>query len=159
MRALTRRSMRAIAGKYRGMAWRRPGNTTPEDSTRKFVSVVDSCPALSIARTCALCAPFDICRTTLVFMPTDRNGPPSVLNSYRAIPEAESDPVHAIVTAGFVTEPIGEETPTTGFVRSIPISFDRIASTYPALSSDWQLTGWPPSGRPHASPQAPPPPP
>src|SRR5207253_5051320 len=136
MSALTRRSMRAIAGKYRGIAWRRPENTTPEHSTRKFVSVVDSCPALSIARTCALCAPFDICRTTLVFMPTDRNGPPSVLNSYRAIPQAESDPVHAIVTAGFVTAPIGQETPTPGIVRSIPISVDRIAGTYTALSMD-----------------------
>src|SRR3989442_10322250 len=99
MRALTRRRTRAIAGKYRGIAWRRPGNTTPEDSTRKSVSVVDSCPALSIARTRPFSAPLATSLTTLVFLPTAPHAPPSILNSHPPMPEAAPHPLHALVTA------------------------------------------------------------
>src|SRR5881396_2238511 len=103
----------------------------------KSVSVIDSCPALSTARTSALWGPFDIWRVTLVLMPTVWNAPPSMLSSYRAMPDAASDPVHVIVTVGFVRRPLGRAGPRSGFVRSTPIALDFIVSMYPALSRDW----------------------
>src|SRR5439155_42063 len=66
----------------------RSGRDREEDSTSNVPEVVDSRPALSTAFTQTWWGPLDKWRVVLVAVPTDRNGPPSMLTSCLAIPEA-----------------------------------------------------------------------
>src|SRR5437870_2733384 len=72
----------------------RSGSDREEDSTSNVPEVVDSRPALSTAFTQTWWGPLDKWRVVLVAVPTDRNGPPSMLTSCLAIPEASSEDVH-----------------------------------------------------------------
>src|SRR5207245_4538544 len=74
--------------------------------------------------------------TKVVVMPTDCVGPPSMLISYRAMPDARSEPVHEMVTSGVVWTPLGEP-PSVGGVRSTSTEVDDFGSTKPAVSQDW----------------------
>src|SRR5947208_2784863 len=68
----------------------RSGRDREEDATSNVPEVVDSRPALSVAFTQTWWGPLDKWRVVLVAVPTDRNGPPSMLTSCLAIPEASS---------------------------------------------------------------------
>src|SRR6266571_304292 len=80
----------------------------------------------------------------LVAVPTDTNGPPSMLTSCLAIPEASSEAAHEIVTSDCVTRPLGEGVPRVGARRSTRIDADFINSTCPAESMDCQCKVWSP---------------
>src|SRR2546430_776674 len=103
-------------------------------------------PAASYAVTRTVWSPSDQRRFKLVVMPTDCVGPPSMLTSYRAMPDAMSEPVHEIVTSGVVWTPLGEP-PSVGGVRSTSIEVEAFGSTKPAVSQDWESKVWRPSRR------------
>ena len=115
-----------------------------EDSTSNVPEVVDSRPALSTAFTQTWWGPLDKWRVVLVAVPTDRNGPPSMLTSCLAIPEASSEAVHEIVTSDCVTRPLGEGDPRVGALRSTRTEVDFIDSMCPAASMDCQFKVWSP---------------
>src|SRR5437870_13522514 len=86
----------------------RSGRDREEDSTSNVPEVVDSRPALSTAFTYSWWGPLDKWRVALVAVPTDRNGPPSMLTSCLAIPEASSEAVYEIVAFDCVTRPLAD---------------------------------------------------
>src|SRR5436309_15645752 len=104
----------------------RVGSENADDSTSKCPWDVDARPALSTALTWTVCGPLDRCRVIVVTRPTDSNGPPSMLTSCRAIPEAASEEDHEIVTSDWETLPLGDGVPTAGGVRSTRIDADFI---------------------------------
>src|SRR2546425_1714268 len=131
-----RRRQSAIAGRTSGRVWKTP--KTPEDAglTRKLMTVACWFPAASYAVTRTVWSPSDQRRLRLVVIPTDCVGPPSMLSSYRAMPEAVSEPVHEIVTSGGVWTPFGEP-PSVGGGRSTSTEGDAFGSTKPAVSQGW----------------------
>ena len=122
----------------------RSGSDREEDSTSNVPDVVESRPALSVAFTQTWWGPLDRWRVVLVAVPTDRNGPPSMLTSCLAIPEASSEAVHEIVTSDCVTRPLGEGDPRVGALRSTRTEVDFIDSMCPAASMDCQFKVWSP---------------
>ena len=120
----------------------RSGRDREEDATSNVPEVVDSRPALSVAFTQTWWGPLDKWRVVLVAVPTDRNGPPSMLTSCLAIPEASSEAAHEIVTSDCVTRPLGENEPRVGGLRSTRIDVDFIDSMCPAASMDCQCKVW-----------------
>src|SRR5438309_825398 len=123
----------------------RSGRDREEDSTSNVPDVVDSRPALSTAFTQTWWGPLDRWNVTLVAVPTDTNGPPSMLTSCRAIPEASSVAAHEIVTSDCVARPLGVGEPRVGGLRSTRIDVDFINSICPAASMDCQCKVWLPS--------------
>ncbi len=123
----------------------RSGREREEDSTSNVPDVVESRPALSVAFTQTWWGPLDRWRVMLVAVPTDTNGPPSMLTSCLAIPEASSVAAHEIVTSDCVTRPLGEGAPSVGGLRSTRIDVDFIDSMCPAESMDCQCKVWLPS--------------
>src|SRR5207247_11225926 len=95
----------------------RSGRDREEDSTSNVPEVVDSRPALSTAFTQTWWGPLDKWRVVLVAVPTDRNGPPSMLTSCFAIPEASSEAVHEIIPSACVTRTLWPGGPTVGALR------------------------------------------
>src|SRR5256886_3462101 len=114
----------------------RSGRDREEDSTSNVPDVVDSRPALSTAFTQTWWGPLDRWNVTLVAVPTDTNGPPSMLTSCLAIPEAASEAAQEIVTSDCVTRPLGEGDPRVGALRSTRMDSDFIASMWPVVSMD-----------------------
>src|SRR5437660_9836823 len=107
-----------------------PGGT-PFASTRNGIAVVPWFPALSQAFTVATWDPMVHCPVTLVEVPNDWEDPPSMLTSYRTIPDAPSDPVQERGASGASTT-----APLTmaGAAVSTLTATDRRASTYPSAS-------------------------
>src|SRR5205823_13731028 len=95
----------------------RSGRDREEDSTSNVPEVVDSRPALSTAFTQTWWGPLDKWRVVLVAVPTDRNGPPSMLSSCLAIPDAASAAVPERAAPDCVTRPRGWRRPGRGAVR------------------------------------------
>src|SRR5207247_1555464 len=89
----------------------RSGRDREEDSTSNVPEVVDSRPALSTAFTQTWWGPLDKWRVVLVAVPTDRNGPPSMLTSCLAIPEAAAEGVHESVASDSRVRPLGGRRP------------------------------------------------
>src|SRR6266571_5866880 len=131
-----RRRHSAIAGRTSGSVWKTPKTPGDPGLTRKLMTVASWFPAASYAVTRTVWSPSDQRRLRLVVVPTDCVGPPSMLTSYRAMPEAVSEPVHEIVRSGLVWTPLGEP-PSVGGVRSTSIDVDAFGSTKPAVSQDW----------------------
>src|SRR5438552_19053540 len=117
----------------------RSGRDREEDSTSNVPEVVDSRPALSTALTQTWWGPLDKWRVVLVAVPTDRYGPPSMLTSCLAIPEASSEAVHEIVTSHCATRPLGEGNPRVGASRSTRTQVDFMDAMCPATRMDGQL--------------------
>src|SRR5438132_11061067 len=109
----------------------RSGSDKEEDSTSNVPEVVDSRPALSTAFTQTWWGPLDKWRVVLVAVPTDRNGPPSLLTSCLAIPEAASEAVHEIVTSDCVTRPLGDGDPRVRSFSSTATESHFVASKVP----------------------------
>src|SRR5439155_168702 len=123
----------------------RVGSENADDSTSKCPWDVEARPALSTALTWTVCGPLDRWRVIVVTRPTDSNGPPSMLTSCRAIPDAASEEDHEIVTSDWETLPLGDGVPTAGGVRSTRIDADFIVSMRPAASIDCHWSMWSPS--------------
>src|SRR5438309_651320 len=83
-----------------GSVW--PGGTAFE-STRNGIEVDPWFPALSQAFTVATWAPSVQCCVMLVDVPMGWNGPPSMLTSYRTMPDPLSDPVQERGASGAIT--------------------------------------------------------
>src|SRR5438552_17939393 len=92
----------------------RSGSDREEDSTSNVPDVVDSRPALSTAFTQTWWGPLDKWSVMLVAVPTDANGPPSMLTSCFALPEAASEAAHETGTSDCVTRPLGAGAPRVG---------------------------------------------
>src|SRR5438552_5748212 len=103
-----------------------PGGTALE-STRNGIAVVPWFPAPSQAFTVATWAPTAQCPVTLVDVPRGWEDPPSMLTSYRTMPDAPSDPVQA---RGVLVESTTAPVTNAGSVVSTLIVSDRYASVY-----------------------------
>src|SRR5436189_2671933 len=122
----------------------RVGRENADDSTSKCPWELDVRPALSTALTWTVCGPLDRWRVIVVTRPTDSNGPPSMLTSCRAIPEAASEEDQEIVTSDWEMLPLGDGVPTNGGVRSTRIDADFISSSRAASINYCWRTSWPP---------------
>src|SRR5437879_13276320 len=118
----------AIAGRTSGSVWKTPKTPGDPGLTRKLMTVACWFPAASYAVTRTVWSPSDQRRLKVVVMPTDCVGPPSMLISYRAMPDARSEPVHEMVTSGVVWTPRGEP-PSVGGVRSTDTEVEDCGST------------------------------
>src|SRR5437879_13268479 len=92
-------------------------------------------PAASYAVTRTVWSPSDQRRIKVVVMPTDCVGPPTMLISYRGMPDARSGPVHEMVTSGDIWTALGEP-PSDGTVRSTAPELDDFGSTKPNVRQD-----------------------
>src|SRR5881409_1122635 len=93
------------------------------DATLNWITEDFAFPAASYARTTTTWVPAVQCRVRVVCKPTDTNATPSMLTSYRAIPEPPSDPDQERESSGPMGT-LGEFERTEGGVESTLIAID-----------------------------------